>query len=474
MGRTGIRPGNAPWSNFPDALAWCTMDLTLVAELLPGLLVTPTVRLTRPLGAGGMGSVWVADHLALKTEVVVKFMSKELAQSPDAVARFSREAAAASQVKSPHVVQTFDHGVTTDGVPYIVMELLEGTDLAQHLEKRGRMTPAEVTAIYTQVAKALGKAHAVGIVHRDLKPDNIFLCAGDADELFVKVLDFGIAKGDARLGSGTTTGQVMGTPYYMSPEQIVGSRTIDLRADIWSLGVVAFELLTGARPFDGESIGALTLAIHGRLPPPSSIEPSLPPAFDGWFAKSCAVSPADRFATVKDAARALAEAVGAAPAAVVAVAPVSTGTVDGEARTVSARLPTQLSSTQAVEAADGVPTRSRVPLMIAGLLVVATLVGGVAFLRRSASQPSSTGQQLAAGMVASAAPVAVMQALPAVTEPASTAPAPVPPPVASAVPPAPTTKTPTTKPPAGPPPKKAAAPTSARPAPPRGSDDDIK
>ena len=171
------------------------------------------------------------------------------------------------------------------------------------------------------------------------------------------------------------------------------------------------------------TIGALTLAIHGRLPPPSSIEPSLPPAFDGWFAKSCAVSPADRFATVKDAARALAEAVGAAPAAVVAVAPVSTGTVDGEARTVSARLPTQLSSTQAVEAADGVPTRSRVPLMIAGLLVVATLVGGVAFLRRSASQPSSTGQQLAAGMVASAAPVAVMQALPAVTEPASTAPA---------------------------------------------------
>ena len=444
------------------------MVWTLVAELLPGLLVTPTVRLTRPLGAGGMGSVWVADHLALKTEVVVKFMSKELAQSPDAVARFSREAAAASQVKSPHVVQTFDHGVTTDGVPYIVMELLEGTDLAQHLEQRGRMTPAEVTAIYTQVAKALGKAHAVGIVHRDLKPDNIFLCAGEADELFVKVLDFGIAKGDARLGSGTTTGQVMGTPYYMSPEQIVGSRTVDLRADIWALGVVAFELLTAARPFEGESIGALTLAIHGPLPPPSSIDRSLPPTFDAWFAKSCAVSPADRFATVKDAARALADAFGAAPAATVPFAPLSTGTVDGEARTASARLPTQLSSTQSVEAAEGVPTRSRAPLVIAALLLLAGLVGVGVFVRRSSAAPPSAAAQLPTGVVASAVPVAVVPPSPPTTEPA----APAPPPIVSA---APTTKAPTTKAPAAPvPPKKPAAPTPARPAPPRGSDDDIK
>ena len=451
------------------------MMSTLVAELLPGLLVTPAVRLTRPLGAGGMGSVWVAEHLALKTDVVVKFMSKELAQSPDAVARFSREAAAASQVKSPHVVQTFDHGVTTDGVPYIVMELLEGTDLAQHLEKRGRMTLAEVNAIYTQVAKALSKAHAVGIVHRDLKPDNIFLCAGEADELFVKVLDFGIAKGDARLGSGTTTGQVMGTPYYMSPEQIVGSRTIDLRADIWSLGVVAFELLTGARPFDGESIGALTLAIHGPLPAPSSIQPSLPPAFDAWFAKSCAVSPVDRFASVKDAARALAEAVGAAPAAVVPFAPVSSaGAVDAAARTVSANLrtPTQLSSTQSVEAADGMPTRSRAPLVIAALLVLAAVIGGVTFMRRSAP---STVAELPSGMVASAPPAAAMQALPTATDPTVAAPATAPPVVASAAPPAPTTKTPTTKVPAAPPPpKKPAVTPPARRAPPRGSDDDIK
>jgi serine/threonine-protein kinase len=458
------------------------MTLTLVAELLPGLLVTPTVRLSRPLGAGGMGSVWVADHLALKTEVVVKFMSKELAQSPDAVARFAREAAAASQVKSPHVVQTFDHGVTADGVPYIVMELLEGTDLAQHLEKRGKMQPAEVHAIYTQVAKALGKAHAVGIVHRDLKPDNIFLCAGEGDELFVKVLDFGIAKGDARLGSGTTTGQVIGTPYYMSPEQIVGSRTIDLRADIWSLGVVVFELLTGTRPFDGESIGALTLAIHGPLPRPSALVPSLPPALDAWFARSCAVSPADRFPTVRDASRALADALGGAPVPAVALDPVSA--FDTTAQVTSARLPTQLSSTQAVEAAPGVPTRSRVPLMLGALVVLAAIIGVGAFVRRGGADATHAAAQVPVGVV-SAPAAAAQPATPATAEPApAVAPAPATaateaasakphaparpgavaaPPPAKKPPPAATTVSP------------AAPPTPpARPAPPRGSDDDIK
>ncbi len=418
-----------------------------------------------------MGSVWVADHLALKTEVVVKFMSKELAQSPDAVARFAREAAAASQVKSPHVVQTFDHGVTSDGVPYIVMELLEGTDLAQHLEKRGKLLPAEVTAIYTQVAKALGKAHAVGIVHRDLKPDNLFLCASEGDELFVKVLDFGIAKGDARLGSGTTTGQVIGTPYYMSPEQIVGSRTIDLRADIWSLGVVVYELVTGKRPFDGESIGALTLAIHGPLPPPSSVDPSLPPGLDAWFARSCAVSPADRFATVKDASRALAEAVGGAPLSAVAIAPVSA--VDAAARTVSARPATQLSSTQAAFAADGVPARSRAPIMIAAVVVLAAVIGIVAFVRRSGSEGTRAAAQVPAGEVS-------VPAAPQLTTPAAT-PAPQPPPavapppavVESAKPRAPA-RVSGVAPPAKKPPPAATPTTTERPAPPRGSDDDIK
>ena len=464
------------------------MGATLVAELFPGLLVTPTVRLTRPLGAGGMGSVWVADHLALKTEVVVKFMSKELAQSADAVARFAREAAAASQVKSPHVVQTFDHGVTADGVPYIVMELLDGSDLARHLERSGKLAPAEVNAIYMQVAKALGKAHAVGIVHRDLKPDNIFLCAGEADDLFVKILDFGIAKGDARLGSGTTTGQVIGTPYYMSPEQIIGSRTIDLRADIWSLGVVAFELLTGKRPFDGDSIGALTLAIHGASPRPTSVDPSLPPAFDAWFARSCAVAAADRFASVKDASRALGEALGAVPAAAAVLAP--TIASDPGSPSVSTRLATQLSSTQAVDAADGVPgARSRLPRMLAGLVVLGAIIGIGAFVRSTTGGTQLAASPPTAGAIASAPPPATAlvttgEPPPAVTTgepPATVAPRAPTPAEASAKPgrgaprSLPVAPQPATSPPGlGRKPPPAAPTTPARPAPPRGSDDDIK
>src|SRR5579859_5297092 len=179
-----------------------------MTELQPGTPVTATIRLLRRLGAGGMGSVWVAEHLSLRTQVVVKFMAIELAASADAVERFSREAAAAAQVKSPHVVQMHDHGVTPSGVPFIVMELLEGHDLGKHLAARGRLSIGETAEIVGQVCKALARAHERGIVHRDIKPDNIFLCANPDGEIFVKLLDFGIAKADSRFGvsSGTKTG----------------------------------------------------------------------------------------------------------------------------------------------------------------------------------------------------------------------------------------------------------------------------
>ncbi|AUX39861.1 hypothetical protein SOCE26_012560 [Sorangium cellulosum] len=211
----------------------------------PGLHVTPHIRLVRPLGRGGMSSVWVAEHLGLRTHVVVKFLSDALAQSPEMVARFQREAALASQVKSPHVVQMIDHGLAPNGVPYIAMELLEGRDLRQLLAERGPLAPHEVVAILWQVAKALGRAHERGVVHRDIKPDNLFLCDVGHGELFVKVLDFGIAKVGAASDLGATrTGVTLGTPYYMSPEQVMGAK-VDARADVWSLGVVAYECMTG-------------------------------------------------------------------------------------------------------------------------------------------------------------------------------------------------------------------------------------
>ncbi len=155
-----------------------------------GASITPTIRLVRRLGGGGMGSVWIADHLALRTQVVVKFIAVELASNPEALDRFSREAAAAAQVKSPHVVQMLDHGVTPDGVAFIVMELMEGEDLGTYLRARGRLSIAETAEIIGQVCKALGRAHERRIVHRDIKPDNIFLCAMGQGETFVKLLDF--------------------------------------------------------------------------------------------------------------------------------------------------------------------------------------------------------------------------------------------------------------------------------------------
>lgn len=261
-----------------------------------------------------MGRVWVAEHLGLHTQVVVKLMAEEMEARPDGAERFAREAAACAAIKSPHVVQIFDHGLTAAGVPYIVMELLEGKDLGAYLAEKGRMEPALVLALVTQMGKALSKAHKASIVHRDIKPDNIFLCDTDDGQIFVKLLDFGTAKKEGPSSSRTTVpGQIMGTPYYMSPEQSVGGE-IDERSDIWSLGVVVFEALTGRKPFDGVSVGAITIAIHGVLPKMTELVPELPALVDEWFARACAQLPKDRFASVREATNAFAEAItGVAP-----------------------------------------------------------------------------------------------------------------------------------------------------------------
>jgi serine/threonine-protein kinase len=299
------------------------------ATLAAGMQVTPSVRLLSPLGAGGMGAVWLADHTALNTRVVVKFMlGGGIDSSAGARTRFKREAEAASQVKSPHVVQTFDYGVTAEGVPFIVMEHLEGRDLGAEIAARGALDPVMVIAIVTQVAKALSKAHTAGLLHRDIKPDNIFLCQSEGeDDLFVKLLDFGIAKapvpeGEVELDGQTKTGQVVGTPFYMSPEQVTAQKVIDLRSDLWSLGIVAFEAFTGKRPFDGPSFGALAVKIAtGEPPRPSDENPDLPKTIDAWFSRACAREPSARFGS----ARELADALRTAFEGVVSLPPMASG-----------------------------------------------------------------------------------------------------------------------------------------------------
>jgi len=257
-----------------------------------------------------MGAVWVADHKTLRTEVVVKFISEELATDPVSLARFSREASAAAAVKSPHVVQMLDHGLMADGTPFIVMELLDGEDLRHRLERKGTIDLPLLGTILSQTCKALGRAHTAGIIHRDIKPDNIFLCHSDDGDTFVKLLDFGIARSGTPTDFHVTkTGAIMGTPFYMSPEQAIGE-PIDARSDLWSLGVVAFEAMTGTRPFQGATLGALTIAICSETPPvPSRINPKLKPAVDAWLARACARTHDQRFATAREMSDAFAAAI---------------------------------------------------------------------------------------------------------------------------------------------------------------------
>jgi len=254
-----------------------------------------------------MGQVFRAEHLSLHSPVAIKLISEDLMQNQDGVNRFMREAHAAASIRSPHVVQILDFGVD-QGFPYIAMELLEGESLAGRLGRLGRISPAETARIMTHVGRAMTRAHEAGVVHRDLKPDNIFLVQNEEEEL-TKVLDFGIAKSTAPGPSGsqgTRTGAVLGTPDYMSPEQAEGARTVDLRTDIWAMGVITFECIVGRRPFLGESFGTLLLAICAReLPIPSQINADVPPGFDAWFGRCCARAPEHRYATAREAVQAL-------------------------------------------------------------------------------------------------------------------------------------------------------------------------
>ena len=277
-----------------------------------GQVLNERYRLIRPLGQGSQASVWVAEHLALSTQVAVKLIDPELAKKDDALERFRREATAAAHLRSAHVVQILDHGIEGNQ-PFIVMELLEGEDLFERLERRRRLSLQETSRIVTHVSRALGRAHAAGIVHRDLKPENFFLISNE-DEEIVKVLDFGVAKVSdpaKQTMKRTGVGTLIGTPHYMSPEQVKGIGEVDHRTDLWALGVIAYQCVTGDLPFDSEGVGDLLIKIAtGEAPVPSKAMPELPPAFDAWFARACAHDAARRFASARDLAESLARVAG--------------------------------------------------------------------------------------------------------------------------------------------------------------------
>jgi serine/threonine-protein kinase len=234
------------------------------APVQPGDVLAGKYRVERILGVGGMGVVVAAHHVQLDERVALKFLLPEALANEEAVARFGREARAAVKIKNEHVARVTDVGQLENGSPYIVMEYLEGEDLSAWLEKRGAMPVDQAVDFVLQACEAIAEAHSLGIVHRDLKPANLF-CIQRADgPLCIKVLDFGISKvtapgGDA--ASMTRTRAVVGSPHYMSPEQMTASREVDSRADIWSLGVILFELVAGRPPFEAAAITELAIKV---------------------------------------------------------------------------------------------------------------------------------------------------------------------------------------------------------------------
>jgi eukaryotic-like serine/threonine-protein kinase len=290
------------------------------APSLAGSIIGGKYRVLRLIGSGGMGTVWEGAHVTLGTRVAIKFIKPRFSDQAEARARFEIEARAAAKLNSKHAVHVFDYGVSPEGLPYIVMEFLEGESLSDAIIGRGPLAASEVARIIAQAARALAKAHAAGIVHRDLKPDNIFLARTDEPveglPYVVKLVDFGIAKmfeeeppegASSRMGGPTREGTVIGTPNFMAPEQLTVGGAPGPLTDLWSVGACTFAAMTGRLPFEGDVLGDIVLKVCASpMPAPSKVNPGVPHGFDAWFARACSRDPARRFQTADELAQALA------------------------------------------------------------------------------------------------------------------------------------------------------------------------
>jgi len=396
-----------------------------------GTVIDDKYELLHEIGRGGMGVVWKAHVRMLEVPCAIKFILPHYAADPAIRVRFLREAKAAAKLRGPHTVSILDVG-EWEGYPFIVMEMLEGESLERRLSGGRPLSPQLTAGIIMQVAVGLSKVHAAGMVHRDLKPENIHIV--DDSPLQVKILDFGIVKQiDSTSKHRTAAGAVMGTPYYMSPEQAHG-QSVDFRADLWSLAMVAYQCLTGRLPFDSESLADLFVNIvSGPIPSPRSVNPALSPAIEAWWLQTASRDPAGRPAS----ALALAESLHRAVAGLHATEPM---VMAGTFKPVSSEAPGPPSR--------GLERRKRSAFLY-GVLATGAVVLGALALRAVVNGSDAT--EASASAAAPEAPVVSTTPAAAPTPAPTPSPAPAPielsPPSASA----PAPKAPVALPPATPP-----------------------
>jgi serine/threonine-protein kinase len=379
-------------------------------KTLTSAVIGERYRLDREMARGGMGTVWVGRDMKLGRAVAVKVLAKELAQMSEALARFQREALTVAQLQSSHIVQVFDYGLH-EGLPYIVMELLEGENLGQRLKRLGRIPLAHTHFVVEQICKGLKAAHSAGLIHRDLKPSNIFMARRDDTEI-VKLLDFGVVKAlDPQMGSSeaTSTGILLGTPQYMSPEQARATKDIDHRSDLWSVAVIAFRMLTGHNPFRGDSVGDVVLKIcSDALPRFYEHAPDLPTGLDEFFDKAFARHPDDRYQSAVEMARSF---------QMLAAGPLPH---DGAAPPISAMTPAPFDATtpspMRAYAPSGVEVYSdpSMPRGIYEATPISTTVGGTPLASKLPPPPHNFQRQPVAVVIAGAAVTLVVVALVAV------------------------------------------------------------
>ncbi|HVW30828.1 MAG TPA: protein kinase [Polyangiaceae bacterium] len=379
------------------------------SALEPGTVLAGRFRVVRCMGVGGMGAVYEIEHELTKHRRALKLLHAVMAQNTAVVERFLREASAAGRVGNQHIVETFDAGTLESGEPYLVMEMLRGQTLSDRIA-RGPMPIAEVVDLVGQACDGVQAAHDAGIVHRDLKPDNLFVVDVEGRP-FVKILDFGISKFDPNKTGGlalTQEGAALGTPYYMSPEQIRGEIKLDARTDVYALGVILYECIAGQRPFEAEALTQLAVLIHvGKPPPLSQLRPDVPPGLADVVARAMATDPAQRIATAREL-RAELERFGNVSFRGQTARLGPTPSMSAPAASVAARsLATSAAGVSVRAATGGAPAQKGQGVAIAAGFGILALVGaGAAFFLHSAGGRAEDTQQVKSASAAAPTPPA--------------------------------------------------------------------